>query len=71
MADIDPDALVNIPCPSCGEKTAQTVAAIESSPRIRCAACGIMFAVNARKVMDKLRAVQEQAELERRRRGVV
>jgi hypothetical protein len=29
-----------------------------------------MYAINAQKVMDKLRAAQEQAELERRRRGV-
>jgi uncharacterized Zn finger protein len=65
--NIDPSALVNIPCPRCGEKTAQTVSAIQSSPRLRCPACGTMFAVNARKVMDKLRAVEEQAELDRRR----
>ena len=68
--DIDPSALVNIPCPRCGEKTAQSVATIETSPRLRCPKCGTLFAVNARKVMEKLRAVEEQAELERRRRGV-
>jgi len=68
--NIDPSALVNIPCPSCGEKTPQTVATIQSSPRLRCPACGTMFAINARKVMDKLRAVEEQAELDRRRRGL-
>jgi predicted RNA-binding Zn-ribbon protein involved in translation (DUF1610 family) len=69
-SNIDPSALVNIPCPRCGEKTAQTVAVIQSSPRLSCPACGTMFAVNARKVMDKLRAAEEQAELERRRRGL-
>jgi uncharacterized Zn finger protein len=68
--NIDPSALVNIPCPGCGEKTPQTVAIIQSSPRLRCPACGIMFAINAKKVMDKLRAVEEQAELDRRRRGL-
>ena len=68
--NIDPSALVNIPCPACGEKTAVSVATIESSPRLRCEACGSMYAINAQKVMDKLRAAQEQAELERRRRGV-
>jgi uncharacterized Zn finger protein len=68
--NIDPSALVNIPCPSCGEKTAVSVATIETSPRLRCEACGAMYAINARKVMDKLQAAQEQAELERRRRGV-
>jgi len=67
---IDPTALVNLPCPRCGEKTAETVAVIQTSPRLRCPACGAMFAVNAQKVMEKLRAVEEQAELERRRRGV-
>ena len=68
--DIDPSALVNLPCPRCGEKTAQSVATIQTSPRLRCAACGAMFAVNARKVMEKLQAAEAQAELERRRRGV-
>ncbi len=68
--NIDPEALVNIPCPSCGHKTAVSVGTIESSPRLRCESCGAMFAVNAQKVMDKIRAAQEQAELERRRRGV-
>jgi uncharacterized Zn finger protein len=69
MPDIDPSALVNIPCPRCGDKTAHSVAALQASPRLRCPACGTMFAVNAAKVMDKIRAVQEQAELDRRRRG--
>jgi len=68
--NIDPSALVNIPCPACGQKTAVSVATIQSSPRLRCEACGVMYAINAQKVMDKLRAAQEQAELERRRRGV-
>jgi transcription elongation factor Elf1 len=68
--NIDPAALVNIPCPRCGEKTALSVATIETSPRLPCPACGAMFAVNTRKVMEKLRAFQKQAELERRRRGV-
>jgi len=68
--NIDPSALVNIPCPRCGEKTAQSVATIQSSPRLVCAACDASFTVNARKVMDKLRAAEEQAEMERRRRGV-
>jgi transcription elongation factor Elf1 len=68
--NIDPSDLVNIPCPSCGQKTAVSVATIESSPRLRCDACGATYAINAQKVMDKIRAAQEQAELERRRRGV-
>ena len=68
--EIDPTALVNIPCPRCGDKTAQTVATIQTSPRLVCQACGTMFAVNANKVMDKIRAVAAQAELDRRRRGV-
>jgi len=46
------------------------VAIIQSSPRLRCPACGTMFAINARKVMEKIRKVEEQAELDRRRRGV-
>jgi uncharacterized Zn finger protein len=69
MYNIDPNALVNIPCPACSEKTAVSVATIETSPRLRCEACGSMFAVNGTKVMDKIRAVAEQAEMDRRRRG--
>ena len=68
--DIDPSAQVNIPCPQCGEKTALSVAEIQSSPRPRCRACGVTFAVNARKMMAILRKVEEKAELERRQRGV-
>ncbi len=68
--NIDPSALVNVPCPRCGEKSAVSVGTIESSPRLRCEACGASFAINAQKVMDRIRAAQEQAELERRRRGV-
>jgi transcription elongation factor Elf1 len=68
--NIDPSALVNVPCPSCGQKTAVSVATIQSAPRLRCESCGAMYAINAQKVMDKIKAAQEQAELERRRRGV-
>jgi len=69
-SNIDPSALVNIPCPACNEKTPVSVGEIERSPRLRCEACGSMFAVNAAKIMDKIRAVQQQAEFDRRRRGV-
>ena len=47
-----------------------TVATIETSPRLVCDKCGATFAINAQKVMDKIRAAQELAEYERRRRGV-
>jgi transcription elongation factor Elf1 len=68
--NIDPDALVNVPCPRCSEKMEVTVATIESSPRLVCDKCGATFAINAQKVMDKIRAAQELAEYERRKRGV-
>jgi transcription elongation factor Elf1 len=68
--NIDPDALVNIPCPRCSEKMEVTVAEIQNNPRLVCAKCGANFAINAQKVMDKIRAAQELAEYERRRRGV-
>ncbi|HLK63426.1 MAG TPA: hypothetical protein VKU19_08300 [Bryobacteraceae bacterium] len=68
--NIDPSDLVNVPCPSCGQKAPVSVAIIETSPHLRCEACGAMYTINGQKVMDKLRAAQEQAELERRRRGV-
>lgn len=67
--NIDPAANVNIPCPSCGQKSPVSVATIQTSPRLRCESCGANFAVNGQKVMDKIRAAQEQAELDRRRRG--
>jgi transcription elongation factor Elf1 len=67
--NIDPSALVNIPCPSCGQKNPVSVAIIETSPRIPCEACGANFAINGQKVMDKVRAAHEQMELDRRRRG--
>ena len=70
MATIDPEALVNIPCPRCSEKNPVTVETIQSNPRLVCEKCGAMFSVNAQKVMDKIRAAEELAELERRRRGV-
>jgi transcription elongation factor Elf1 len=66
---IDPNALVNVPCPRCGEKSAVSVGTIQMAPRLRCEACGASFAINAQKVMDKIRAAQEQADLERRHRG--
>jgi transcription elongation factor Elf1 len=68
--NIDPTALVNLPCPACAQKTAVSVATLQTAPRIRCESCGTTFAVNVRKVMDKVRAAQEQADMERRRRGV-
>ncbi len=68
--EIDPSALVNVPCPQCGEKRPVSVAEIQTSPRLRCAACGVMFGVNARKMMAILRAAEEKAEMERKRRGV-
>ncbi len=70
MAKIDPEALVNVPCPRCAQKMPVTVGTIQSNPRLVCEKCGAMFAINADKVMEKIRAVEEQAELDRRRRGV-
>jgi len=64
---LDPNAIVNIPCPQCGEKTPQTVATIETSPRIRCAKCGVMFGINATKLMKKLQEAQAKMDLEQRR----
>jgi uncharacterized Zn finger protein len=64
---LDPNAIVNIPCPKCGEKTPQTVAAIETSPRIRCSACGVLFGVNAARIMKKIE--EAQAKIDAGRRG--
>ncbi len=64
---LDPNAVVNLPCPQCGEKTPQTVAELEHSPRIRCANCGSMFGVNFAKIVKKLEEAQAKIDLERRR----
>lgn len=64
---LDPNALVNIPCPKCGEKTPQTVATLETSPRIRCEACGSLFGINFTKIAKKLE--EAQAKMDAQRRG--
>jgi uncharacterized Zn finger protein len=53
---LDPNAMVNIPCPSCGEKTAHSVASLGDSPRLRCPKCGVLMKVDARKIMEKIKA---------------
>ena len=70
MTKIDPNAFVNVPCPKCGDKTPQTVATIQSSPRLRCPSCGVLFTVNATKVMAKLKEAQAKAEQSQRRSGL-
>ena len=66
---LDPNAIVNLPCPKCGEKTGQTVATLETSPRIRCEKCGSMFGVNFAKIAKKLEEVQAKMDAEKHRRG--
>jgi uncharacterized Zn finger protein len=67
--NLDPQATVKLPCPSCGEKTEQTIADIGLSPRIRCPSCGVQFAVDGQKILKRIKEAQEAIELERRRRG--
>ena len=66
---LDPNAIVNLPCPKCGEKSPQTVAALETSPRIRCEKCGNIFGVSFAKIAKKLEEAQAKIEAERYRRG--
>lgn len=66
---LDPDATVNLPCPRCGEKSPQTIATLQLSPRIRCTACGTLFAVDAKKILQRVKEAQEKIDLERRRLG--
>ena len=66
LHQVDPDAIVNLPCPKCGEKTPQTVAELQSSPRIRCGKCGSMFGVSYAKIMKKLEEAQAKADAQRR-----
>jgi len=67
--NLDPEATVNIPCPTCGEKTEQTIATIGLSPRIRCPACGVLFAVDGKKILKRVKEAQEAIDLQRRRLG--
>ncbi len=55
---LDPNATVNIPCPQCGDKTEQTIATLELSPRLRCPSCGVMFKVDWRKLAEKLKGAK-------------
>ncbi|MGC9971376.1 MAG: hypothetical protein ABSE56_12390 [Bryobacteraceae bacterium] len=66
---LDPEATVNLPCPSCGEKSEQTIATIGMSPRIRCPTCGVLFAVDGKKIMKRIKEAQEAIELQRRKLG--
>ena len=52
---LDPNATVNIPCPGCGEKTEQTIATLQLSPRLRCPNCRTLFKVDFRKLAEKLK----------------
>ncbi len=66
---LDPNATVAIPCPACGEKTVQTVASLGNSPRIRCPKCGILMKVDARKIMEKIKQAEQEADSLQRRFG--
>lgn len=67
--NLDPEATVNLPCPSCGEKSEQTIATIGMSPRIRCPTCGVLFAVDGKKILKRIKEAQEAIELQRRKLG--
>jgi uncharacterized Zn finger protein len=64
---LDPNALVNIPCPACGEKTAHTVASLGDSPRLRCPKCGVLMKVDARKIMQKIKEAEANVDSLQRR----
>lgn len=66
---IDPNANVNIPCPRCGQKSEYSVGLLQTAPRLVCASCGAMFAVNVDKLMEKLKAAQAKIDADRRRAG--
>jgi uncharacterized Zn finger protein len=55
---LDPNGIVNLPCPKCGEKTEQTIAELETSPRLRCRRCGVQFGVDARKILQKIKEAE-------------
>lgn len=67
--NLDPNATVNVPCPKCGHKTEQTVATLEMSPRLRCPRCLVLFRVDARKIMQRLKEAEAKIENQKRRPG--
>lgn len=63
---LDPNATVRIPCPACGEKSEQTVATLELSPRLRCPKCGTLLKVDARKILERVKEAEAKAREQKR-----
>jgi late competence protein required for DNA uptake (superfamily II DNA/RNA helicase) len=66
---LDRDATVNIPCPKCGNKTEQTIATLELSPRLRCPTCLVLFRVDFKKIMQRIKEAEAKIQDQKRRTG--
>lgn len=58
MKDVFGSAKVDIPCPHCGHKMAQTIGKLKTDPKLTCPACNTAFDVDAK----GLRAGIQKAE---------
>lgn len=67
--NLDPNDAVNIPCPTCGEKTPQTVGDLMHTPRLRCKKCGVQFTVDAKKILQRVKEAQAGMTEQQRRFG--
>jgi late competence protein required for DNA uptake (superfamily II DNA/RNA helicase) len=66
---LDRDATVNIPCPKCGNKTEQAIATLELSPRLRCPTCLVLFRVDFKKIMQRIKEAEAKIQDQKRRTG--
>jgi uncharacterized Zn finger protein len=46
LADLFRDALISIPCPSCGHETKRKIVTLKARPDIVCSSCGATTNVN-------------------------
>jgi len=68
-SNLDRNATVNIPCPKCGNKTEQTIATLELSPRLRCPTCLVLFRVDFKKIMQRIKEAEAKIDNQKRRMG--
>ncbi len=69
QSNLNPNDAVNIPCPTCGEKNPQTIGDLMHAPRLRCPKCGVLFAVDTKKILQRVKEAQEKMTDQQRRFG--
>jgi uncharacterized Zn finger protein len=53
---------VDVPCPHCGHKTAEKIARLKGNPQLTCRACGTVYKVDARHLVEGLRKVDRELD---------